>query len=183
MTIEITPEFSRPISIYDIETDEFKIIISASRSECDALAKRFSVELLAGLKANLKFFKTSYKELFRLEASYIAHVTQICVVTLEPITNQIEGEFFCTLKNTDQFIDDDKVIEFDLEDRDPPEALNNGSFDAGELVSEHLALEIDPFPRSNGAELLQLNTFFTDQKLPEDNPFEILNLLKTKNKN
>ena len=34
---------------------------------------------------------------------------------------------------------------FNVNDVNPPEYTNNGFFDAGELVSEHLLLEIDPF--------------------------------------
>ena len=44
MITKITPEFSRYISILDIEADGIEINISANFLECDALAKRFSVK-------------------------------------------------------------------------------------------------------------------------------------------
>ena len=48
---------------------------------------------------------------------------------------------------------------FTVNDVDPPEFINNGFFDAGELVSEHLLLEIEPYPRAVGAEFCQGNIF------------------------
>ncbi len=71
---------------------------------------------------------------------------------------------------------------FNVNDVDPPEFTNNGFFDAGELVSEHLLLEIDPFPRVVGAEIYQSNVFSTTKVKDKFNPFETLKKLQTKEK-
>ena len=179
MITKITPEFSRLISILDIEADGIEINISANSLECDALAKRFSVKHVQRLSAKLIFSKPKGESLPNLEARYIAEITQICVVTLEPMTSIIESEFFCTLAEKEASNIDEELV-FTVNDVDPPEYINNGFFDAGELVSEHLLLEIDPFPRVVGAEFCQSNIFSTTNVKNRFNPFEKLKKLQTK---
>ena len=74
---------------------------------------------------------------------------------------------------------DDELV-FNVNDVDPPEFINNGFFDAGELVSEHLLLEIDPFPRAVGAEFCQSNVCSTTKVENKFNPFETLKKLQIK---
>ena len=85
MITKITQEFSRLISILDIEADRIEINIPANSLECDALAKRFSVNHVQKLSAKLIFSKLKGETLPKLEARYIAEIAQICVLTLEPI--------------------------------------------------------------------------------------------------
>ena len=117
----------------------------------------------------------------KLEARYIAEITQICVVTLEPITSTIECNFFCTFAEKDVSNIDEEIV-FTVNDLDPPEFINNGFFDAGELVSEHLLLDIEPFPRVVGAEFCQTNINSTTEVKNKFNPFETLKKLQTKEK-
>jgi len=49
-------------------------------------------------------------------------------------------------------------------------------------VSEHLLLEIEPFPRVVGAEFCQSNIFSTTKVKNKFNPFETLKKLQTKEK-
>ena len=181
MITKITPEFSRLISILDIEDDGMEINISAKSLECNALAKRFSVKHVQRLSAKLIFSKPKGISLPKLEAKYVAEITQICVVTLEPMTSSIKSAFFCTFAENDVFNIDEELV-FNVNDFDPPEIINNGIFDAGELVSEHLLLEIDPFARIVGAELCQSNIFSTSNEKNKFNPFETLKKLQTKEK-
>src|SRR3546814_17044110 len=44
-------------------------------------------------------------------------------------------------------------VEFTLADEDPPEPFENGCIDLGEIVVQHLAVALDPYPRAPGAEL------------------------------
>ena len=83
----------------------------------------------------------------------------------------IESKVFCTFTEKDVF---------NVNDVDQPEYTNNVLFDAEELVSERLLLEIDPFPRVVGAEFCQSNIFSTTKVKNKFNPFEILKKLQTK---
>ena len=181
MITKITPEFSRLISILDIEADGIEINISANSIECDELAKRFSVKHVQRLLAKLIFSKPQGEALPKLEARYIAEITQICVVTLESMTSIIESKFFCTFAERDVFNIDEELL-FTVNDVDAPELINKGLFDAGELVSEHLFLGIDPFPRVVGAEFCESSVFSTTNVKNKSNPFETLKKLQTKEK-
>ena len=103
MTTKITPEFSRLVSILDIEADGIEINFSANSLECDALAKRFSVKNVQRLSATLIFSKPKGELLPNFEARYIAEITQICVVTLESMTSIIESKIFLTFADLDVF--------------------------------------------------------------------------------
>ena len=94
MITKITPEFSRLISILDIEADVIEINISGNSLECDALAKRFSVKHVQRLSAKFIISKPKGESLPKLESRYIAEIAQICVLTLEPITSIIERKIF-----------------------------------------------------------------------------------------
>ena len=181
MITKITPEFSRLISIFDIEADGFEVKFSANSKECDALAKRFSIKHIQSLSAKLIFSNPDRESLPNLEAKYVAEITQICVVTLEPITSIIESKFCCTFKENDAS-DIEEELEFNINDVDPPELIDDGFFDAGELVSEHLLLEIDPFPRVVGAEFCQTKMYSAPKAKNKFNPFETLKKLQTKEK-
>jgi len=49
-------------------------------------------------------------------------------------------------------------------------------------VSEHLLLEIEPYPRAVGAEFCKGNIFSTTKVKNKFNPFETLKKLQTKEK-
>jgi uncharacterized metal-binding protein YceD (DUF177 family) len=59
---------------------------------------------------------------------------------------------------------------------DPPDLIEDGIIDLGGYVVEHLALELDPFPRKPGAE------FTPPETDPEPSPFAVLARLKPDDK-
>jgi hypothetical protein len=68
--------------------------------------------------------------------------------------------------------DPEAEVVIDLEADDPPDVLDGDSVDLGLYVVEHLALDIDPFPRRPGA------VFEAPPALPETSPFAALKALK-----
>jgi uncharacterized metal-binding protein YceD (DUF177 family) len=101
-----------------------------------------------------------------------AEVVQTCGVTLEPFETRIQAEFtaqFTTEANERKSAHDE---EFSLEDLDEPDLIENGVVDLGGYVVEHLALEIDPFPRKPDA------VFEAAQEEGEPSPFAALAKLK-----
>jgi uncharacterized metal-binding protein YceD (DUF177 family) len=78
-----------------------------------------------------------------------ATVGQTCVVTLEPMENQVD-EFIDVVfapASAGEFADQNAAFE-----AEPPEALADGTADIGALAAEFLLLGIDPYPRKPGAE-------------------------------
>src|SRR5690606_22661187 len=88
----------------------------------------------------------------RVLGEFSADVVQTCVVTLEPVPSHISGSFETFF--SEDGVDPDSEVDFDHDnDEDLPELIENGKIDVGELVSQYLSLELDPFPRLPGASL------------------------------
>jgi hypothetical protein len=102
-----------------------------------------------------------------------ATVGQTCVVTLEPMQNEVEEDIdliFTTAAGASVAVGGGSVPASD----DAPEPLQNGIVDVGAIATEFLMLGIDPYPRRPGAELeLPKNA---DE--PGDRPFSALAALK-----
>ena len=86
-----------------------------------------------------------------LEGRIAARVQQPCVVTLAPVRSRIAAPLDRRYGPAEALADAD-AEDAGLEDDDVPEVLVDGVIDLGEAVAEQLALEIDPFPRAEGAE-------------------------------
>ena len=143
-------EFSRVFSADDLSGKTVEIDIDATKEECRALAERFELEGVNSLTAHLNFAGGRSRKKLTLESAFSAEITQICVVTLEPFDSRIEGTFDCIFV-PETLIDQEDEVEIYPDEEDPPEPIIDGKIDAGELVTEHLGLEIEPFPKSPGA--------------------------------
>jgi uncharacterized metal-binding protein YceD (DUF177 family) len=106
-----------------------------------------------------------------------AKVGQTCVVTLEPIENDIDEEVDLIFAPADEI-----AVQIDADDDDgertvaePPEPIENGMIDLGRLATDVLYLAIDPYPRKQ-------DVVFEPQLAapdPEDHPFAALKALQT----
>jgi uncharacterized metal-binding protein YceD (DUF177 family) len=107
-----------------------------------------------------------------------ARIGQTCVVTLEPIENDIDEEIdltFAPAEQVSQLIDglNEEAEGGDMPE--PPEPIENGTIDLGRLATDVLLLAIDPYPRKPGA-VFEPQVTAAD---PEDHPFAALKTLKT----
>jgi len=104
-----------------------------------------------------------------------ARVGQSCVVTLEPLENDIDEEIDLIFALQEQIpeiaesTDTDGVFEMD----DPPEPIENGIIDLGGLATDVLYLAVDPYPRKQGA-VFEPQITAPD---PDDRPFAALRAL------
>ena len=89
---DIVPEFSHSVDISRIPASGLVLNLQANEKECAALAERFGLEAVHALSAELVFRRVNKKRV-RLDASFEAQVEQICVVTLEPFTQQVKDCF------------------------------------------------------------------------------------------
>jgi hypothetical protein len=102
-------------------------------------------------------------------------VEQVCGVSLEPFEQTLSGDVDVRLVPAGSpHAPAESVGEVVLEPEaaDPPDLLEGESIDLVEYLVEHLALEIDPFPRKPGAEFE-----FTPPQV-EESPFAVLKKLK-----
>jgi hypothetical protein len=82
-----------------------------------------------------------------------ATVGQTCVVTLEPLSNEVEETVDLLFEPSSAIPETDGQAEPRLRDvkLDDPEPLVGGVVDLGALATEFLILGLDPYPRKPGA--------------------------------
>lgn len=104
-----------------------------------------------------------------------ATVEQICGVSAEAFEQEVTGQFEVRVVpagSPNAPADSVGDVELDLEAPDPPDVLERDEIDVAHYLVEHLALEIDPFPRKPGAEF----DYQTDTQ--DESPFAVLKRLK-----
>jgi Large ribosomal RNA subunit accumulation protein YceD len=108
-----------------------------------------------------------------------ATVVQICVVTLEPLENQVDEPIDVVFApSAGDFVAEDRAgagvaVDATFESGEPPEALLDGIADLGMIAAEFLLLGIDPYPRKPGAEFMP-----PTQHSGAASPFAVLAQLK-----
>jgi hypothetical protein len=107
-----------------------------------------------------------------------ARVGQSCVVTLDPIENDIDEPIDLIFAPPEQIPELSDLVdvsaESDEEIPDPPEPIVNGVIDLGRLATDALFLAIDPYPRKSDA-VFEPPVVAAD---PEDHPFAALKALQ-----
>ena len=112
-----------------------------------------------------------------------ARIGQTCVVTLDPIENEINEAIDLMFAPSEQIrslsaLVDEAAQSEDEEVPDPPEPIVDGVIDLGRLATDALFLAIDPYPRRPDA------TFDLPPEImdPADHPFAALKALQSDGK-
>ena len=185
-----TPEFSRLIKVADLGAQALNVDVEANAQELAALTERLGVDALERLTGQGTLQILPDDEVL-MKMTFSARIAQTCVVTLQPMHSDISSTFTTTYAenaDADWGHDEEEFEDLDI-DIEPPEPLLNGKIDIAEACVEQLALEIDPFPRVQGA------TFDGYSAIPhggahventaaagdfeKKNPFAVLSKLKT----
>jgi hypothetical protein len=107
-----------------------------------------------------------------------ARIGQTCVVTLDPIENEIDEPIDLIFAPPEQIPDlsdlVDEAAESETEIPDPPEPIINGVIDLGRLATDALFLAVDPYPRRPDA-VFEPPVENAD---PMDHPFAALKALR-----
>jgi uncharacterized protein DUF177 involved in 23S rRNA accumulation len=107
-----------------------------------------------------------------------ARIGQTCVVSLDPILNDIDEAIDLIFAPPEQIPEMaalvDEAAESDIEIPDPPEPIENGVIDLGRVATDALFLAVDPYPRKPDAVFEPL--VVADD--PEDHPFAALKALQ-----
>ena len=188
--LPIPPEFSRFISCEKLPSGGKTFEIEASPEERIALVKRLPIDSLDFLTAEFSISPGGGGQIL-LTGRLRAAIRQTCVISLEPVVTDIDISIERTYSSsaTSYWGQEEEPDEEGNSIRggptenmpEPLEPLENDGIDIGEVASEELAVEIDPFPRRAGAEL-SVNAHITAQHQGEEakNPFAVLEKLKKK---
>ena len=140
------PEFSRHQILTDPPQAGVEDRLEASPAECAALAQRFGIEALKHFSA--RFTRKPYPGGGLLISGRLkAEPVQLCIVSLEPVTEHLDKPFTLVV------LPPDGTLSEDPDGPDEIQADATGHFDLGEALAEELSLSLNPYPRQAGAHL------------------------------
>ncbi len=144
--------WSIPVRLADVDRGVIHLKPEADAATLVRIADSIGVDAVKSLTAEATL--KPWLDGVELTGHVAAVVTQTCGVTLDAFDSTIETRF--TLKalvagspNAPQAQGPALVI--DPDEEDPPEILEGDVIDVGDWLVEHLALEVDQFPRKPDA--------------------------------
>ena len=166
-------DWGRKVRLAELAQGPVRLSLRPDDAERARLARSLRLEALPKLAAEVEV--RPWLDGAELLGRFQAEVTQICGVTLEPFDTALDGEIEVRVlpagsPNAPE--DSTGEVALDLEAADPPDELAGEEIDVCAYVVEHLALEIDPYPRKPGVE------FDYVPEPPSDSPFAALGALK-----
>lgn len=153
----VRPEFSRPLRADRIGAEGRTEHLLASPAEREALARRFGIESVDRLEAEVTLRREAGGRI-SARGRLSANVVQACVISLEPVPQHVEEPVDL------RFVPaaDAALAEATGEEEAPqaPDVVPmdpGGTFDLGEALAQQLALALEPYPRAEGATLPRLD--------------------------
>jgi hypothetical protein len=176
MTDKADP-WSAPVSVAQIPDTGLHRDIEAAPAIRQAMAALAGLREILSARASLDVTPRGGGR-FHVAGYVRARVGQTCVVTLDPIENDIDEPIdlmFAPPVQIPEMADlIDEAAESDADIPDPPEPIVNGVIDLGRVATDALYLAIDPYPRRPDA-VFEPPVMAAD---PEDHPFAALKALQ-----
>ena len=143
-------EFSRAVTLEEIGREGLHKDLEASAEECMALAPRLGLLAIRSVSAKLDIRKSKDGSVVTVTGRLAAKVTQECIVTLEPVEAEVSTELSERFVRQEK-IESEAIIEVE-DEKYYDEIIEGDSIDIGEMVSQCLPLELEPYPRKEGVE-------------------------------
>lgn len=166
-----------PVTVVQVPETGLHRDIEADKATREAIAEVGGLREILSANASLDVTPMSGGR-FRVEGRVRARVGQTCVVTLDPIENDIDEPIDLIFAPPEQIPEMadlvEEAAESDVEIPDPPEPIENGIIDLGRVATDALYLAVDPYPRKPDA-VFEPPVVAED---PEDHPFAALKALQ-----
>jgi uncharacterized metal-binding protein YceD (DUF177 family) len=164
--------FGHRLTLDSIRDGE-RIDLVADESERHAIAERLGLPALERLEAHATLERDGPR--IRATGRIRAALEQNCVATGDPVAEHVDEPFEVLFMPEPQSVPADEVIELEEEDCDVA-FYDGASIDLGTAIADTLALEMNPYPRSAGAEAaLREAGVMTEEQA---GPFAVLAKLK-----
>lgn len=147
--------FEFVLSVDQVGTEAMPVRWRANAGECSALAGYFDVAKIDRLELVGQIERLGDGPAVRLRASVRAEITQICIVSLEPVQAHIDESFALVYMPTTSDCEPQspKEVLVEPDEEDGPELLVDDRIDVAAVVVEQVALALDPYPRLDNAEM------------------------------
>ena len=169
-------EFSRSYRMDTLGEQPRAVAIEAGSEEREALARRFGLERIDALAAEARLSRG--RDTVSAAGRVTAGIVQTCVATGEPVPARIDEEFRIEFRPQPE-VGAEEEIELSESELDVV-FYDGAAIDLGEAVAETVALALDPYPRSPGAEaaLREAGVKSEEEARLEASPFAALKGLK-----
>ena len=169
---------SRPFA-YPVKLDQIgqgmRLDLNPDADECTDIARRLGLVSLDRLEAHAILSRDG--ERVHVEGRVLASLQQSCVVTGEPVAASVDEPFALDIVPEPKETRPDEEIELRTDDCDI--MFHDGAaIDLGAAVVDSLALSLDPYPRSAGAEATLKEAGVISEE--EAGPFAALGALRDK---
>lgn len=166
-----------PVIVAQIPASGLHRDIEATRHEREAMADLAGLREVLSVKASFDVTPRSGGRV-HIAGHVSARIGQTCVVTLDPIENDIEEDIDLTFAPAEEVGQLADLVEEgqdgEAEIPEPPEPIVNGIIDLGRVATDALFLAVDPYPRKPDA-VFEPPVTASD---PEDHPFAALKALQ-----
>jgi len=171
----VTDRFAHHLKLDRIRDDE-RLDLVADEAERQAIARRLGLNALDRLEAHAVLSRKG--EIVRAEGRLLASLEQSCVVTNDPVASHVDEPFNLIFAPEPASGGGDEEIE--LGEADCDMVFHDGAaIDLGTAIADTLALSIDPYPRSAGADAALKEAGVMSEA--EASPFAALAKLRRKN--
>lgn len=165
-------DFAHRLTLDRIRDGE-RLDLFADAAEREAISRRIGLDGIERLEAHVSLSRDG--ERIRARGRLAAALDQRCAVTGEPVPAHVDEPFDIIFAPEPQVSGADEEIELGEEDCDM--VFHDGaSIDLGAAIADSLALSLDPYPRSAGAEAALKDAGVLSEE--EAGPFAALAQLK-----
>src|SRR5690242_3377559 len=143
----MTDRFAHHLPLDRLRDGE-RLDLVADEAERAAIAKRLDLAALDRLEAHVVLSRTG--DTVRAKGRLVAALDQGCVVTGEPVSAHVDEPFDLMFIREPEANPDEEI---ELGEKDCDVVFHDGSsIDLGAAIADTLALCLEPYPRSAGAE-------------------------------
>ena len=143
----MSDRFAHQLRLDQVRDGE-RLDLVADEAERRGIAKRLGLVSLDRLEAHVCLAKTNH--MVRAQGRLVAALDQSCVITGDPVAAHVD-EPFDLLFTPEPIESADEEIELGESDCDVV-FYDGAAIDLGGAIADTLALSLDPYPRSAGAE-------------------------------
>jgi uncharacterized metal-binding protein YceD (DUF177 family) len=170
----MTDRFAHGLRLDQIRDGE-RLDLVADEAERAAVAKRLRLGRIDRFDAHAALSRDGPR--IRAQGRLVAAVEQSCVITGDPVSARLDEPFDILFTPEPEVVRPDEEIELSPEDCDV--VFHDGAtIDLGGAIADTLALALDPYPRSAGADEALREAGVISEA--EASPFAVLARLKGK---
>jgi hypothetical protein len=146
--------FAYEVKVSHVSANPITVRIAADTADLKRLARQWGVPKVLKFEAELSLGRWK-RDGVRVKGHVSSEIVQDCVVTLDPVQQQIEEDVEAVFlpensRLAQRAVDGNGEMFLDPDGPDLPELFSGDSIDVGAVAAEFAALSIDEYPRKPG---------------------------------